>query len=273
MQHSPHGVFILLCYKMVGAKLALALSALGGQDVAAVCRSTLDFARRSQREPFLRAAARLALGHDSILSLRCATCRRCRAVGRHRWCIGLFLFRLRFLLLFRHKNRNHAPAFHVCRLIDLRAFGERFHQPGEQHLALFLIGDLPSLEDNSCLDLVALCEKSFCMPHFEFKIMRVGVRMKPEFLEQGHMLVLLLQLVLLRKLILELAKVDDLADRRVGVRDDLDEIGFALPCHADGDSRRHHAKLAAMLINDPYLGDTDFVIDTRAFLLADGCAS
>jgi hypothetical protein len=28
-----------------------------------------------------------------------------------------------------------------------------------------------------------------------------------------------------------------------------------------------------MLINDPYLGDTDFVIGTRAFLLANGCAS
>ena len=273
MQHSPHGVFILLCYKMISAELALPLAALGGQDVAAICRSTLDFARRSQREPFFCAAARLALGHDSILSLRCATFRRWRAGGRHRCRVGLFLFRLWFLLFVRHKDRDHAPAFHVRRLIDFRALSERLHQPGEQHLPLFLIGDLPAFENHSRLDLVPLCEKPFRMPHFEVEIMSVGVRMEPQFLEQRHMLMLLLEFVFFRKLILELAKVDDLADRRVGVRDDLDKIGFALPRQTNGCSRTHDAELAAMLINDPYLGDTDFVIGTRAFLLANGCAS
>ena len=87
------------------------------------------------------------------------------------------------------------------------------------------------------------------------------------------MLVLLLQLVLLRQLVLELPEIDDLADRRDGVRHDLHEIGFPLPGQTDGRRRSHDAKLAAMLIDDPDLRDPDLFVDASAFLLANGLPS
>ena len=87
------------------------------------------------------------------------------------------------------------------------------------------------------------------------------------------MLVLLLQLVLLRQLVLELSEIDDLAHRGHRIRHDLDEIGFTFTGHADGSRRGHDAKLAAMLIDDPDLGDPDLFVDASALLLANGSPS
>ena len=87
------------------------------------------------------------------------------------------------------------------------------------------------------------------------------------------MLVLLLQLVFLRQLVLEFPEIDDLADRRNSVRDDLHEIGLPLPRQADRLGRGHDAQLAAVLIDDPDLRDPDLFVDASALLLANGSPS
>jgi hypothetical protein len=83
-------------------------------------------------------------------------------------------------------------------------------------------------------------------------------------------LMFLLYLVLLRQFIFELAEVDDLAHRRSGTGNNFYQVRVAFTSHHDRFARLHHPQLTPVLVYDPYLGCTDFLIDAVTLLFADG---
>ena len=78
------------------------------------------------------------------------------------------------------------------------------------------------------------------------------------------MLMFPLQFVFLRLLILEFAKVHDLADGRRCIRDNLDEVEAALPCNLDRIRRTHQSQLPTV-VNDPDLGNPDIFVYADSF--------
>ena len=76
---------------------------------------------------------------------------------------------------------------------------------------------------------------------------------------------------LLLLLVLELAEVEDLADRRLGLGVDLDEVEALLLGHAERFVGLQHAEHAAVGGDDADFGDADAVVDSDlvpALLLA-----
>ena len=75
----------------------------------------------------------------------------------------------------------------------------------------------------------------------------------------------------MRALVLELAVVHELADRRPGHRRDLDEVELGLLCQAQRILDAHDADLLALGTDEPHFGNTDPVVDAE--LGADGASS
>ncbi|GAB2455108.1 hypothetical protein GCM10007967_06430 [Xylanimonas ulmi] len=70
-------------------------------------------------------------------------------------------------------------------------------------------------------------------------------------------------------LVLELAEVHELGDRRTSVRGDLDQVEVGVLGELQGDCRGDNADLLSARTDEPDLGDADPVVDAR---LADGDA-
>jgi hypothetical protein len=216
---------------------------------------TLDFPGAGQAESFFCSAPALHFWHLLLLTL---------------W-FGCFAFS--FLLSLRGKDHNHRSSFHVGGLIDLRNIAELLRQSGEKLLPLFFVGDFPALENDACFHFVPFHQKPPGMSDLEVEIVNIGVRVEAKFLEQGDMLMLLLNLVLLRQFVLEFPEVDDFADRRLGIRYNLDKVCTPFPCHRHCLGRSHDAKLSPVVIDYPDLWNADFIIDAVALLFADGMTS
>jgi hypothetical protein len=99
--------------------------------------------------------------------------------------------------------------------------------------------------------------------------MHVGVRMKAQLFQLGDVLVLPLELVSLRLLILEFSQIHDLAHRRCGVGDNLDEIEPALSRCLYRFCRRHDPHLSG-IVDDANLGGSDFFVYAYALSSFDG---
>ncbi len=146
-------------------------------------------------------------------------------------------------------------------------------EPVQHVRPLLLVGDLPPLEDDGRLHLVPLGQEPPRVSHLEVKIVCIGLRVKPKLLQQGDVLVLLLDFVLLRQLVLVLAEVDDLADGGRGIGNNFHEVGFPLLGQADRGRRRHDAQLSAVLVDDAHFRDANFLVDAGTLLFADGYSS
>ena len=83
---------------------------------------------------------------------------------------------------------------------------------------------------------------------------------------------LLLNLVLLCKLVLELSEVDNFTDWRSCIRNNLHQIRIPLTRQHNCIARRHNAKLSATVINYSDLDRTDVFVHANLFF-ADGCDS
>jgi hypothetical protein len=76
---------------------------------------------------------------------------------------------------------------------------------------------------------------------------------------------------LLGFLVLELAVIHQTADRRLGLRRDLDEIDSGFLGHRERLSRGHNAKRFVLNSYQAHFGDADFPVQTqRRLFLSDG---
>ena len=83
-------------------------------------------------------------------------------------------------------------------------------------------------------------------------IVIVGTRAKLHFVDGDRDLLLLRLVCLLLRFVLVFSKVDDPANRGIGVRSNLDEIQTFLAGSTDGIAHIHHAELFSFLANHAY---------------------
>ena len=139
----------------------------------------------------------------------------------------------------------------------LHVFGEPLEQP-EPELRSRL---LAAAEHDRDLDFVARLEEPHDVTLLGLVVVRVDLRPELHLLDDRVHLVAARFTGLLRGLVLELAVVHELADRRPGGRRDLDKIEIGLLGQperiADGDD----ADLLTVRTDEPHFGDADPVVD------------
>src|SRR4051794_12402148 len=173
-------------------------------------------------------------------------------------------------VLVRREDHDHVAAVLLGRRLHEAELRDVLAEPLQQPVPELGPGLLASAEHDRDLDLVALLEEADHMALLRRVVVRVDLRAELHLLDDGEDLVLAALTRLLSGLVLELAVVHELAHRWPGHRSDLDEIEVALLGQLQGLVDRDDADLLALRTDQPYLGDTDPVVD--AGFCADGAS-
>ena len=134
-----------------------------------------------------------------------------------------------------------------------------------------MMGHFAAAEAERQLDLVALLEEAPDRPHLHLVVVDVDVRAHLDLLDLDDLLLLAGFGGFLLGLILEAAVVEDLGDRRVLIRGDLDEVHPGFAGELEGALNRHVAVILALVVDQLDRGDADFFVDAGAFLGGGGC--
>ncbi len=157
----------------------------------------------------------------------------------------------------RSDDHHHAPAFHHGALFDHRDVSDRLDDAVEHGLPRLGVDDLAAAENDDELALVPLAEEVADVFDLEIEVVLVGLRAELDLLEHDRRLVAARGFLLLRRLVLELAEVHDLADRRCGPWIDLDQLQPQLLGEAQRLVGGDDADLGAVGADDAHLGHSD----------------
>ena len=124
----------------------------------------------------------------------------------------------------------------------------------------------PTSKEHIDLDFIAPFQESFGDPNLGLDVMLVCFWSDPDFFDNDLMLLLLGLVVLFLLLIFEFAKVHDLANRRLCLRCDFNQIQVFVPCHGHGFINRENADLLARLIDHSCFTGSDLLIDPEVLL-------
>jgi hypothetical protein len=151
------------------------------------------------------------------------------------------------------------------RLVDYYCITEVFDYPLGDVEADFLMGLLASPVKQGDFDLVAGFDEFRYLAHLDIEIMLPDLKPEPDLfhIERFSGLTVLLQL--LGALVIELAPIDDFANRRIGVRRNLYQIQTLLLGDAERLLLAEDAKLLAVFIDDTKLGCPNLVIQAGVF--------
>lgn len=175
------------------------------------------------------------------------------------------------LLLVRTEDHDHVSAVLLRVRLDEPEVLDVRSEALQQSVAEFRPGLLATTEHDRDLDLVALLEEPNDVTLLGVIVVRVDLRPELHFLDDRVRLVLARLTGLHGRLVLELAVVHELADRRACGRRDLDQVEVVLLRELKRLGKRHDADLLAAGTDKPYLGNANPVVD--AGLGADGSSS
>lgn len=163
-------------------------------------------------------------------------------------------------------HHHHLAAFQLWKAFELTGlFGDHIiGHTVQQFQTKLLVGHFAAPKAQGHLDLIALAQKLQHRPHFDVIVMLVRTRTELDFLDLNNVLLFAGFCLTLLLLILEFAKVHDLADRRLRIRRDFDKVKPCLLGHSHGARRRHDAYVFAISTDQTDLGATDAVIHTGA---------
>ena len=115
------------------------------------------------------------------------------------------------------------------------------------------------------LHLVAFLEEAVHRARLDLVVVDVDVGTELDLLDLHHLLPLARLVLLLLLLELELAVVQDLADGRVGVGNDLHQVQAGFFGSLDGCGGRHDALFLTVLVDEQDAGDSDVFVHARPF--------
>jgi hypothetical protein len=121
-----------------------------------------------------------------------------------------------------------------------------------------------SAKPNRRLHFVPILEETFQPADEEFEIVLTGSWAKPNFLDRAGLLALLTFPLLACLVVLELAVVKDLGDRRLGIRRNLHQVKAAPARHCQGLLCRNYANLLTVFVNQANFADPDLIVDPGA---------
>ena len=157
----------------------------------------------------------------------------------------------------RADHHDHAAPFHHGPLFDHGDVADRLDDLIEHRLPGLRVDNLAAAKDDDELALVPLGEEPADVLHLEVEVVLVGLRAELDLLEHDRRLVLARSLLLLRRLVLELPEVHDLADRRNGPRIDFDQLEPGVFRQLERFLSRDDADLRAVGADDTDLGHSD----------------
>jgi hypothetical protein len=161
----------------------------------------------------------------------------------------------------RSDDHDHVAAVLARRTLDATQFGDVLREALQQPEAHLGAGLLTSAEHDHHLDLVPRLEEPLDVPLLGGVVVRVDLQAEADLLEDRVRLVLAGFAGLHVGLVLELAEVHELADRRSRRRSDLDEVEACFVRQPQRVLDAHDADLFAVGAHEPHLGNTDAVVD------------
>ena len=129
---------------------------------------------------------------------------------------------------------------------------------------------IPGAEDDHLLALVAFRQELANVRDLEIKVVLVGLGPELDLFEHDRRLMAARGLLLLRRLVLELAEVHDLADRRCRSRIDFDQLQPQLLREAQRIMGGDDADLRTVGADDTHLGNSDAAADSVVVRRAGG---
>jgi hypothetical protein len=167
------------------------------------------------------------------------------------------------LLAVRSDHHDHVSAILLRLRLDEAEFLDIAGQPLEQLVAELGPRLLPAPEHDRHLDLVPLPKEPLDVAPLGAVVVRVNLRPNLDFLDDRLRLVLARLPGLERRLILELAEVHELADRRPRGRRHLDEIEVCLLSQSQRIGDRDDPDLLSRRAYETNFRYPDTVVDTR----------
>src|SRR5262249_26275416 len=157
----------------------------------------------------------------------------------------------------RSHEQRHRSLLHDGPHLDVRDLLALLDDPLELLLRLLGMGDLPTAETDREFYLMTCLEEPVRGARLGVEVVLVRLRTQLDLLDLDDALLALGLASLLLLVVLELAEIEDLADRRVCLWIHLDEIEALLLRAAKCFGRLHDAEHLATLPDDPNLGDPD----------------
>ena len=160
------------------------------------------------------------------------------------------------------EDYEHLVSFHSGSRLDFADVRKVSLQSFEDARAELTVRHLASAKPDGGFHFVAILEPLAGMLHAVIVIVIVGAGPELHFLDRDRDLLLLGFVRFLFGLVLELAKIDDPANRRIGVRSNFYEVQPLVASGADGVAHVHHTQLLSFLADDPNFGHSNSFIDT-----------
>ena len=157
------------------------------------------------------------------------------------------------LISLRHKDRKHLIAFHARPDLGITDVGEILFELFEDSRAQLAVGHLAPAKPDRGFNFIAARQPLARMLHAIAVIVGVGAGTKLNLLDSDDDLLLFRFVCLLLRFVLKLSEVDDLANRRLGIRRDFNQIHAFLARSANCFASLHHAELLAIVTDDAHL--------------------
>ena len=167
------------------------------------------------------------------------------------------------------EHHNHLPPFHLRLLLDDADIGQILLNPSEQIQTKLAVGVLTTTKSHRNLGFIALVQETSEV--FQLDLIIANISTRPELdLFNLNLLLLLARLVLLLFLIEPKASIiHQPTNRRIGIRNDLDEIKAHIGRPPHGLSQVENTDLLAVLGDQAYPWNRDLLIDAVAFWCSD----
>jgi hypothetical protein len=164
----------------------------------------------------------------------------------------------------RSDQHNHLPTFHLRKVLNAADILGVLRDPLKQFAAQVLVRHFAPAEPQGDLHLVAILEKFEHVAHLDVVV--AGIRIGPELdlFDLDDLLLLARFALAFLLFVFELAKIHDLANRRIGVRRNLNQIETGFVGHFHGSGRGHHTDVFAVGADQADFSGTDFFVDARA---------
>jgi hypothetical protein len=183
----------------------------------------------------------------------------------------LLLSRLRlgldFRLFGRGENRVQRGAFHAWHELDDAGLADVGDEAVDDLVAKVAVRHLAAFEAEAGLHLIAVGEKADGLVLLGLVVVLVDGDRELDFLDGDDLLLLAGGAFALVLLVEELSVVLNLADGRIRIGRDLDEVKRTLTSNFERVERRHDTELFAVFVNDANLASTDAVVGADEGLL------
>src|SRR5215510_1578283 len=157
----------------------------------------------------------------------------------------------------RPEDSEHLVPFHSWAHFNLANIGQILFQLLEDARSQFAVGHLASAKPDCRFHFVAFLQPFAGVLHTIAVVVHVGAWAKLNFLDGDDDLLLLSLVCFLLLFVLKLSVIDDLANGRVGIWRDFNQIHSLLTRGANRFARVHHPKLLSLIANHAHLGHAD----------------